>query len=636
MIRYLFLIIVLFTALPSIGQIDGRRMPDAPIQGERDSIPPVSAYKMITVENDTTHVDTSLTIEKMYRWNYLRQDNFELLPFSNVGRPYNALAYSFGDEDLFPEFVAGARHFNFFEVEDVLYYYVPTPYTELFFKTTFEQGQLLDARFTVNTSENLNFSLAYKGMRSLGKYRHILTSSGNFRATLSYNSPNDRYHLKTHFASQDLSNQENGGLAPDALVQYINENEEFLDRSRLEVNFEDAENILTGKRYFLKHSYDLVPDTDSLAQFGMTVGHIMKITDREYMYTQASQSDFLGPSYEDQEIRDEVALEKLHNEVSLALRNRYLGEISVQAEHIHYNYGYNTVLDLEEAYIGNRLIGDIISIGGEYEKSIGNFDLYAQANFNISGDFQGTHLEGGLHFALGDDVDALISVTSNSEAPDFNFLLYQSDYINYNWQTNFSTVKTQELNFILLSDRLLNIEADLTRLNDYTYFGLNAEGMVKPFQHEETINYFKIKAQREFRWGKHFSFNTTNLYQKVFKGEAVLHVPSFVTRNTIYFSDHWFDNALYLQTGFTLHYFTPYEMDGYDPVLAEFYVQNELEFDHYPRLDFFFNSKIERTRIFFMLEHVNTLVTGNNSFSAPLYPYRDFSIRFGLVWDFFL
>ena len=77
-------------------------------------------------------------------------------------------------------------------------------------------------------------------------------------------------------------------------------------------------------------------------------------------------------------------------------------------------------------------------------------------------------------------------------------------------------------------------------------------------------------------------------------------------------------------------------MNGYDPVLSEFYVQNQQEMEGFPRIDFFFNGKIRQARIFFKLEQVHTLLTGNDNFSAPLYPYRDFGVRFGLLWNFFL
>ena len=140
----------------------------------------ISDYKIISIENDTTIVDTSLTINKDYKFNYLRKDYFDLLPFSNIGQTYNTLSYDFNDESLMPSFGARALHFNYKEISDVNYYYVATPFTELMFKTAFEQGQLLESLFTVNTSKQFNFSIGYKGLRSLGKYQHILTSTGNF------------------------------------------------------------------------------------------------------------------------------------------------------------------------------------------------------------------------------------------------------------------------------------------------------------------------------------------------------------------------------------------------------------------------------------------------------------------------
>ena len=73
----------------------------------------------------------------------------------------------------------------------------------------FEQGQLLDSFFTVNTSPQFNFSIAYKGLRSLGKYQHILTSTGNFRFTFNYKNKSKRYNARAHIVTQDQFNEEN-------------------------------------------------------------------------------------------------------------------------------------------------------------------------------------------------------------------------------------------------------------------------------------------------------------------------------------------------------------------------------------------------------------------------------------------
>ena len=62
-------------------------------------------------------------------------------------------------------------------------------------------------------------------MRSLGKYQHILSSTGNFRFTSSYQSKNKRYRARAHMVTQDILNQENGGLSDEDLLEFENGNE---------------------------------------------------------------------------------------------------------------------------------------------------------------------------------------------------------------------------------------------------------------------------------------------------------------------------------------------------------------------------------------------------------------------------
>jgi hypothetical protein len=77
-------------------------------------------------------------------------------------------------------------------------------------------------------------------------------------------------------------------------------------------------------------------------------------------------------------------------------------------------------------------------------------------------------------------------------------------------------------------------------------------------------------------------------------------------------------------------------MDSYNPVLGEFYIQNNEKLGGYPMLDFFINARVKQTRIYLKAEHFNSgFGTTNEFYAAPNYPYRDFVIRFGLVWNFF-
>ncbi|MFI1744183.1 putative porin [Thalassobellus sediminis] len=597
----------------------------------------IEDYLIISHTNDTTFVDTTLSIQKEYKFNYLRKDNFGLMPFSNLGQTYNSLTHDFQETSLMPSFGARAKHFNYMEIEDINYYRVPTPLTELFFKTAFEQGQLADSFFTVNTSPQFNFSIAYKGLRSLGKYQHILTSTGNFRFTSNYQTKNERYNVRGHIVTQDLMNQENGGLRDDNIQYFETGDPEFLDRSILEVNFENAESMLRGKRFHLDHNYKIIKKKDSLSKNKLSIGHIVSFEDKYYQYDQSTaQTDFFGDAFKTSKLQERVTLENLYNQVSLNYSNNIVGDLQFNVSANNYNYGYNKLVGLNGTTITNRLKGNIFSAGGKYHKQYKGFDLQGEAGLNVSGDFDGNYLKANATFKLNDDIIAIASINHSSKAPNYNFLLYQSNYINYNWQTSFNNTETQQLAFQLKSKKIANISVDYTTISDYAYFKKqDSISPVKPFQNSENINYLRVKLEKEFRVGK-FALNNTILYQNVDGANNTLNVPEITTRNTLYFASNLFNKAMYLQTGVTLNYFTKYNMNAYDPVLAEFYVQTEREYGEFPRLDFFVNAKVRQTRIFFKAEHFNSAFTGYNYYSAPNNPYRDFTIRFGIVWNFFL
>lgn len=603
----------------------------------------ISDYLIISNKNDTTFVDTTLTLQKEYKFNYLRKDNFGLIPFSNLGQSYNRLTYNFKNTSLMPSFGARARHFNYMEVEDINYYRVPTPLTELLFKSAFEQGQLADSFFTINTSPQFNFSIAYKGLRSLGKYQHLLTSTGNFRFTTNYKTKNNRYYVRAHIVMQDLLNQENGGLQDNQIINFESGSPEFLDRSILEVNFENAENILKGKRFYLDHRYNIIKRKDSVSKNKLSLGHIISLKDKSYQFDQTSAStSFFGNSFVTSNLKDRVTLENFYNQLQLNYSNNIIGDLQFNISSNNYNYGYNKVVVLNGKTIVNRLKGDVIAAGGKYRKQFKNFELHGELGINVSGDFNGNFIKANATFKLNDDLSANASLNHSSKAPNYNVLLYQSNYTNYNWQNNFNNIETQQLAFQLKSKKIANILVDYSTITNYTYFKRDATGIqdgefipIKSFQNNKTISYLRVKLDKEIKVGK-FALNNTILYQNIQGDNNVLNVPELINRNTLYYSSHVFKKAMFLQTGITFNYFTKYYMNRYDPLLAEFYIQNDKEYGGFPRFDFFVNAKIRQTRIYLKAEHFNSAFTGYNFYSAPNNPYRDFTVRFGLVWNFFL
>lgn len=622
----------------------GNQRDDSPNNRVADFVrPPIEDYKIISIKSDTITVDTSLTIAKDYKFNYLRKDRYGLLPFANTGQTYNTLIYNFDNTATTPGSVAQARHFNYMGVDEIKYFHLPTPVTDLFYRSAFQQGQLLDASFSMNTSKRINFSLGYKGLRSLGKYVNSLTSTGNFRAAVSYRTKNDRYHIKAHWVAQDLLNEENGGLTNQALTQFTSNDPEFSEREQLAVNLNGTQNILDGTRVYVNHYYKLLSKKDSLADYSLNIGHIFNSENKFYQFEQSASSQLFGAAFNDGSNRDRTDQEETYNELFATYTDATLGTLTFLANALNYDYGYKTVIIVDQdddgvnETIPNRLKGTNIAVGGRYKNRIGRLDVAGEAQVNVLGDFDGFNVTGSIGYDVTKEAHLEASILSNSRPANYNHLLSQSNYVNYIWYNapNYSNVNTNTLAGKLSSKKWANIEVAATTIDNYAYFGLNADSLVTSLQSGDAVNHLKITANREFTYGK-FALDATATLQSVSGAENVLNVPAFVTRGSVYFTDRLFKRALLLQTGVTFNYFSEYNLNAYDPVLAEFFVQNEEALGAFPLVDVFVNMKVRQTRIFVKAEHLNSGFTGNTFFSAPGYPYRDFNVRFGLVWNFFL
>lgn len=625
-------------------RIDSKYNSSDSIKTKKEKIATIDLYKVISIENDTTYIDTSLTIQKEYSHNYLRKDIFGLLPFANDGQTYNTLQFSFNEFDPYPEFGFKAKHFNFLEANQIRYYSVATPITELYFKTTIKKGQSVDAFISLNTAENLNFSIAYKGLRSEGEYLNQLSSTGNFRFTTSYNTRNKRYFAKAHYTFQDILNEENGGIT--TINDFESKDPNYDNRQRFEVYFTDAKSFLKGKRIFLDHNFRINPKKGSN---NLYLAHQFNYENKFFEYNQATVPSTVGntivfrfgESFKNSAISDQTRYNKMYNRVGLVYENVTLGTFQFFADDFRSNYYYNQILIFDnQNVIPSAFSQAINSVGGQYEYRHNNWNgkfLYSRSVTAQSL----SNLDANVQYDLNDDIQFIFRYQNVNKLPNSNYNLHQSSYVQYNWSNEF---KNEKINSIRADANTpwLNVEAQYSILKDHLYFNdvssdsqtLTQTQIVTPAQYNATINYLSLKISRELKFGN-FALDNTILYQKTEQQDAILNVPEIVTRNTIYYSNYLFKNALFLQTGISLNYFSSYYANEYNPVIGEFFVQNEKQIGNHPNLDFFINAKIQRTRIYFKAEHFNSSLTGNNFYASPNNPSRDFTIRFGLIWNFF-
>ncbi len=627
-------------------------------------------YKVFYMDGREETVDTSLSIYKDYKFNFLRQDSFELLKMPNVGHTYNMLGYNLKHRLDFPEFGALGKHFHYFEIDDIGYYNVPTPFTELYAKSTFEQGQVLDALVSINLSPQFNLTLAHKGFKSLGKYVNTRTRGNQFRFSSNYISKNKKSRLNFHLTSQNFFNQENGGLTSDGIYffeqatnyfivddfgnQIVNEDGTFemieydgyLDRSRLP-SWLLSESSLYSKRVFLDFSKSLLKKKETNFTnlfFGAQFIHEYK----KLQYSDPYTSGLFGEVHEGLIVSDLSRYSVEKSSIYIKSDLNKLGQVKINyslinSKNIHSDYDQSL----------NGLIFELknnqSNISANWNKNFQLFEVKVNYNKSLNGGLSSNFSEISLKINSIKNIKFDLNAISSERSPNLNFILFRSAYKDYNWYNpDLKKIKTLSLFANISYKELIKISAEYNTLNNYTFFReltspLTTEmdnfRRVRPNQIDSQINYSKVKLFSKVDFGK-FSLINTVQYQKkeqevLIDGLATLNVPEWLSRNTIMISSEVFNNSLFIQSGITFNYFTKFYADYYNPLISEFVTQNYKEIGEFPRLDFFFNAKIQQTRVFIKVEHLNSSFTGYDYYSDPFNPYRDLSVRFGLVWNFF-
>ena len=598
----------------------------------KEKTPPINKYLIFDQKGDSTVVDTSLTLKKYYKFNYLRKDNLEKLKFSNFGQSYNSLTYSYEKSSL-PFSSFSSKQHAYLKSSEVKYYKVPTPLTELLFKSVMKQGQFTDVLFSTNTSENFNFSIAFKGMRSLGNYQNILSGLKKFRFTSNYNSVNEKYKFKIHYVSQNFENRENGGLTNSSIDNFESEDNLFSERSKLSVKFEDATNYFLSKRFFLDHQFRILKSKKNNSLF---IGHIFEYETTYNAFEQNNPTPFYGSSASP--INDKTQIKTMSNKFYTYLSSKFFGDIKVSYLNYNYNYLTNALSSSELGFNENEN-----SISFELKNNIFNHELRGKLEKNLFGDRLGD-LINIVIVSQNKKFNYSLGFNTLNKHPGLYFELFESNYSEIRWANKLNSVKINNINLEFSSRTFGSFNFDYSKIDNFTYFDLKDKSTLndeqdlklipKVNQHSNSINYLKLKWQKEFNFGK-FALDNSFIFQNVDQDQNILNLPDYIFRNTIYFSDHVFKRAMFLQTGLTFKYFSNYYANEYNPLISSFHIQNDKKIGNFPMIDVFVNARIKRTRLFLKAEHINSTITGNNFYSTPSYPYRDFIIRFGLIWNFF-
>lgn len=600
--------------------------------------PTIGDYNFWTQKQPKQTLDTLLTIESFYKQNVYGKDLFAYQQLSNLGQTLNPLQpYEIYDNlQLLPT----GKSVMYIPEDEVKYYDVKTPTTEFVLENGYKEGQFLSTTFAHNIHSRFNYAINYRYLKSQGRYLNTLANNSNIVLSTNYQTKNNRYQLNANFVTHDFNNQENAGITQESITAFIENDENFSNRDRMTPNLSNAQSLFDERRVHVDHQFGIISfskKTDSLAtaEFPLYIKHDFTHKHQAFTYEENTAESYYTSDIISARRFNKKRLNKTENRISLGFKTpqnlQIEGGILHQNLKIYYDSAYVLQnLTIPEETQENRfgLHGNAtftwkekirINADGFFTRgnTFGNqYQLNATATMQA---FQNYQLHSGIR--INSAFPSLNHYTNQSFYNDFNY--HNPDFKNQNTQEIFTELTSQKLGFTLYGawhnrNNLVYVDTDY-----------------QPKQITGATNYLKIGVKEKYTFGQ-FGIDLRAQYQKMLQNADNYPIPSIIARATAYY-DRWaFKNNAHIQTGLTAHYYSQFPSREFFPVTNEFMLQdNSRSIGNYPQVDAFFNIKVDRMRIYFRGQNLNSFFMRGDYFSTPTQPARDFKIQFGIHWFLF-
>ncbi len=609
----------------------------------------ISAVKIdpYTILSRDADIDTSLFNTQFYNPAFINDISVTFI--GNTGQAFIS-NYFFNRLNSQP-FIFHSAFVNYFhDPYNTLHYNTRKPFTELKYMSSGSRAtseQVLNVIHTQNVSQYTNFGINYDAISSRGIYlkqdsrANLLSISGSYKK--------EKYSMNTSFHTNKLSYNENGGLTniDDFLEHQIN------DPLAYNINLSDASSMVKKTTFFLTHTYSNIPaSTDTTENYysflpkGSAITHLSNYTRFLRTYTdnipEGDEVNFYSNNYYlINSVHDSAFMHSLENLLFLSLKDKkerfiLLSGVRHQFQEFSTLTPFTTPVTVNDILL-DTIVGRItkksynnLSITGNIVFNTRKFKTFINAEYFLSGFRQNDiSIHGLMNKTFGEGIIALgLGGAFDLVEPDFFLRSYSSSH--FRWSNEFG--KTLNANVSIWAESkngMIYAEGRSGIVNNFVFFNESALPEIR----EKNLYISSVRLKTTFRWG---GFNHVHnfLLQKASDNESV-NLPLFAYRNSTYFEQSLFKDALIVQAGFNFMYNTLYYSDTYMPATGVFYMQNIMKTGNYPFLDGFLNWQIKRTRFFLKYTNVLAGLAGYNYFTSYGYPMNERSLKFGLAWTFY-
>ncbi len=529
----------------------------------------------------------------------------------------------------------GYRVFDLYylRADDLAFYPNSRALTDLFVSQGQRQSDLMvRAKFSRTFARGVNFSLLHQNLVNIGQYQY--QAARHMALTFGLWYPVSRRFDSFLIAARNVSRQqENGGLAnPDEITGGL-----FGGPITASIRLPDLQALTRHAYTDLTWINHWTPLGDSAARKrALRLTHRTDWSTARFKFSdpgsrpgQPLRNDaaFFDTFLVDQRgIRHYAELRRLDNSLELATFRRKNPEapsdmLAVGVQHTLFQWRQEPFADtaLQNLFLTGRLL----------IAPSARFGLWANGSAGLLANFGEYQLHGQLKLNLGAAGELQAALISQRYPPA---LLAHRLGVSQRpfWQNAFEKPVENMLSATYLLPVVgLSVTAQTHQINNYLYF--DQRGL--PAQTSTPLQVAQLLVRENLRW-KRLRLDLTLAAQR-FNRSDVVRLPEWFAKGALYHSGYLFRKRLLLEAGFDFRISSAFQADAYQPLTAQFHLQDGFVAQSYPWIDVFAAFKVQAFRFFFRYENLTTLWADDRLFFQTAYYAQPFgAIRLGVAWRF--
>jgi hypothetical protein len=603
----------------------------AQFESERET----RTYSYSTNPDISYDIDTG--IHNLEEYNFLQKEGWEFWGLGNVGLAHRPMTLNW---DYKKGFKSGMRNFDRYKFsrDKIKYYNIEKPLSEIYYSIGSNREHIFKGSHAQNIKNRFEYGIDFNRISSLGTYQNQQTRNAGFSMYTKYSSKNNRYHLDVDLALSQIKAEENGGLIADIVNPTV---PGVFNPQLYPTYLSDGITTHNNLQVLMTNSYDFgffkidsVSDSLAVRKFYpvFRISHSFGTGKNTFGFKDKSPDEnYYGDFFQ---ISDSVYYQLYYHEIPHSVSFKYLGAKNGDSVTYH-NLTFEAGIQHDNIELWQNLYEittnnlHVFGSLGSNPKNKSSFRYGAKTYYYMTGYNQNDfHVSGKLayHFEKFGNISG--GLIFENVAPDWIENNYFSRSLT--WDNNFSKKRNLEISAdYTLPKYRFKTHFQYNLIDNFTYFNEQS----RPEQLGEVLSYWMFSAQKEMRW-RILNFDNFVGVQGV-SNEGVLRVPTLFVKSSFYLEGKIFKGNMLARLGIDMRYNTDIYADAWNPLIGQFYIQNEKEIRFVPVFDFFINFKVKTLRVFIKSNYISQGLMARNYYTALNYPDKGRTFAGGLVWRFF-